>query len=370
MLHHSKTYLEIDLSALVDNYRFLRSKLKPQTKFLAVIKAFAYGHEAIAIAKALEKETVDYFAVAYVREGISLRDAGIITPILVLHPQRDEAEICQKYQLEPNIYSFSLLENYLKTLSTKTSKTCPIHLKFNTGLNRLGFKPSDIGKLAEIIQSNPSVKVQSVFSHLIASEDLSLKAITQKQIVTYFDIVSKLEQALGYSFIKHLTNTSGTLNYPEAHFDMVRSGIGLYGYGNDDQWTKQLKIVGKLYSTITQIHDIDIGQSVGYNQGYIANEFTRSATIPLGHADGIPRSWGKGKGYMTINGKKAKILGNVCMDMTMVDVTNIDCQEGDQVIIFDKQDTVEAIAERTGTISYELLTNISQRVPRHIVLSK
>lgn len=367
MINAPKTYLEINLKSLIHNYRFIHSRLKPDAKFLAVIKAFAYGHDATNIAKALEKESVDYFAVAYVREGISLRQNGITTPILVLHPQMDEAELCETYHLEPNIYSFGLLENYLNNLQSKTTKGFKIHLKFNTGLNRLGFTITDVERLANLVNSHSFIKVQSVFSHLIASEDLTLKDLTQKQIDTYKTIVNQLEQALGYPFIKHLSNTSGALNYPEAHFDMVRSGIGLYGYGNDEQYTKYLEPVGRLYSTITQIHDVQIDDSVGYNQGYMANEFTRSATIPLGHADGIPRSWGKGKGYVTINGKKAEILGNVCMDMTMVNVTDINCQEGDTVIIFDNQSVVEDIAGKVGTISYELLTGISQRVPRVVI---
>ncbi len=370
MSNSFSTYLEVNLKSLEHNYRFMRRQLKSNTKLLAVVKAFAYGHEAVAIAQTLEKEKVDYLAVAYVREGVNLRKAGIKTPILVLHPLRDEAAICKDYQLEPNIYSFGILDNYLKSLTSDHPNTpCPIHLKFNTGLNRLGFKPTDIEPLTDIIKANTSIKVQSVFSHLIASEDLSLKALTRQQIVTYFDIVNKVEKALGYSFIKHLTNTSGTLNYPEAHFDMVRSGIGLYGYGNDDRWTQHLKPVGKLYSTITQIHEVKPGDSVGYNQGYIAEQLTRSATIPLGHADGIPRAWGKGKGYVTINGQQAPVLGNVCMDMIMVDVTHIKCGEGDQVVVFDCQKTVEDIATNVGTITYELLTNISQRVPR-VVISK
>jgi alanine racemase len=366
MPHLHKTYLEIDLGALAHNVNFIRNQMSPDTKVLSVVKAFAYGHDAVVIAKKLESLSIDYFAVAYVREGITLRKAGITKPILVLHPQWDDVQNCVKHNLEPNVYSLRVLQHFLKVFQTLNTLQFPIHLKFNTGLNRLGFKMSDIQDIAKILKHQNHVTVQSVFSHLVASEDMNSKELTLDQIRQYHEIVAKLEVALDHTFIKHLTNTSGTLNYPEAHFDMVRIGIGLYGYGNDSHWTSQLKSVGKLYSTITQIHEVKPGESVGYNQGYIAQKITRSATIPLGHADGIPRSWGKGKGFVMINGKSAPILGNVCMDMIMVDVTDILCNEGDRVVVYDNQETVENIANNVGTISYELITAISQRVHRVI----
>ncbi|MCC7520205.1 MAG: alanine racemase [Flavobacteriaceae bacterium] len=358
------TYLSVNLNALVHNYNFIKSQLQKPTQVLAVIKAFAYGHESVGIAKKLEQEGIAYFAVAYVAEGITLRKAGIKTPILVLHPQIIDVEACLQYQLEPNIYSFKLLEIFQSQLKAKGEKLFKIHLKFNTGLNRLGFKRTDISHLMAQIKQDDTLKIQSVFSHLVASEDHDLRDFTLGQIAQYKDIVTAIQQEISYSFIRHLANTSGTLNYPEAHFDMVRTGIGLYGYGNEDKWTEQLQNVGSLFSVITQIHTIQVGESVGYNRGFVAENKVRTATIPLGHADGIPRTWGKGKGFITINGKKAKLLGNVCMDMIMVDVTDISCEEGDAVQVFDNQKTVEEIAENVGTISYELLTAISQRVPR------
>jgi|JI10StandDraft_1071094.scaffolds.fasta_scaffold25640_7 alanine racemase len=358
------TYLRIDLQALVHNYQFIKSRLSENTNILAVIKAYAYGHEAMGIARKLEKQGVSYFAVAYVQEGMVLRNAGITTPILVLHPQRKDVANCVSYQLEPNIYSFSMLEIFQSELKSLNRENFPIHLKFNTGLNRLGFRFEDVKRLMQEIKRDQTLKIQSVFSHLVASEDHDLRDFTLGQISQYKDIVAALQQEISYPFIRHLANTSGTLNYPEAHFDMVRTGIGLYGYGNEDQWTEQLQNVGSLFSVITQIHTIQAGESVGYNRGFIAENIVRTATIPLGHADGIPRTWGKGKGFITINGQKARLLGNVCMDMIMVDVTDISCEEGDSVCVFDSQKTVEEIAHNVGTISYELLTAISQRVPR------
>lgn len=367
MLEFNDTYLKIDLGALQHNYKFIKSLLKPETKILAVIKAFAYGHEDVAIAKKLENEGVNYFAVAYVKEGIRLRNNGITTPILVLHPQKNDAAACVQYQLEPNIYSFKILEIFHDFLTNRSIEGFQIHLKFNTGLNRLGFKFDDIENLINFIKQNKVLKIQSVFSHLVASEDKGEKAFTLDQIEQYKAITNKIDGLLNYQYIKHLSNTSGALNYPEAHFDMIRTGIGLYGYGNDIEWTNKLKNVGSLYTIITQIHTLQVGESVGYNRGFIAKKQTKTATIPLGHADGLPRTWGNGKGFVGINGKKAPILGNVCMDMSMVDVTHIDCLEGDEVIVFDNQQTLEEIARNVGTISYELLTAISQRVERIII---
>lgn len=367
MKHPYGTYLSIDLDAVVHNYHFIKSLLKPETKILGVIKAYSYGHESVAIAQKLEKEGIFYFAVAFAQEGVTLRNAGIKTPILVLHPQRNDVDVCLQYHLEPNIYSFNLLEIFQKELKEKEAKNFPIHLKFNTGLNRLGFKFQDIPLLMEKIVHQDVVKIQSVLSHLVASEDHDERDFTLGQIKQYQEIITEIQKYISYPFIKHLANTSGTLNYPEAHFDMVRLGIGLYGYGNEDKWTHQLKNVGTLHSVISQIHTIEKGESVGYNRGFVADKTVKTATIPLGHADGIPRTWGKGKAFVSINGKKAPLLGNVCMDMIMVDVTDIDCQEGDEVIVFDSQQTVEEIAENVGTISYELLTAISQRVRRHVV---
>ena len=357
------TYLSIDLDALVFNFNFFKSKLAAKTKFMAVVKAFAYGHDAIAVAQKLEEEGVDYFAIAYINEGISLRKAGIKTPIVLLHPQENDVANCVKHQIEPNIYSFRILEAFSKVIQETNVSNFGIHLKFNTGLNRLGFTIDDIPELIVKLEKN-KYKVVSVFSHLVASEDHKERDFTLGQIDEYRLLTKQLETRLSYTFIKHLTNTSGTLNYPEAHFDMVRIGIGLYGYANELALTRQLKNVASLYSVISQIHKIKKGESVGYNRSYKASKKTISATIPIGHADGIPRTWGNGVGYVSINGIKANVLGNVCMDMIMVDVTDIICSEGDQVVIFDNQANLIALAKQTGTISYEVLTAISQRVAR------
>ncbi|WP_027137998.1 alanine racemase [Gaetbulibacter saemankumensis] len=359
-----ETILEIDLNALKHNYEYLKSQLQNNTKFLAVVKAFAYGSDACEIAKFLESLNVDYFAVAYNNEGVSLRESGIDTPILVLHPQTVNFNSLVENCLEPSIYNHKILDEFIETAESKQLTNYPIHLKFNTGLNRLGFSKTDIDSVVSKIKATKAIKVKSVLSHLGASEDLNEKTFTQNQIKSFEDISTKIIGALGYRPILHLCNTSGILNYPEAHLDMVRSGIGLYGFGNSEKQNKNFKPIASLKTVISQIHTIHKGESVGYNRGYISNSSIKTATLPIGHADGIGRQYGKGKGYVIINNKKAPIVGNVCMDMIMVNITNIDCKEGDEVIIFGPSTTAEQLAETANTISYELITGISQRVKR------
>lgn len=366
MAKATETLLEIDLNALDNNYRYLTSKLKSETKVLAVVKAFAYGSDSVVISKELATLGVDYFAVAYSNEGETLRNAKIETPILVLHPLSGNFEVIVNRCLEPSIYSRKTLEAFIAFAEARKQTNYPIHLKFNTGLNRLGFGENDISFIVEMLSKTNSVKVKSAFSHLAASEDLKLKEFTLGQIEGFRKISEELTAKLGYKPLLHCANTSGIINYPEAHFDMVRTGIGLYGFGNDKEENKHLKPIGTLKTVISQIHEVQKSESVGYNRGFIADKATRSATLPIGHADGIPRSYGKGKGWVTINGKKAHILGNVCMDMIMVDVTNIDCEEGDEAIIFGPSANAEELSAAISSISYELITAVSQRVKRVI----
>lgn len=360
----TETLLEIDLNALDNNYRYLTSKLKTGTKFMAVVKAYAYGSDAVIIAQELVNLGVDYFAVAYPIEGETLRNAAIETPILVLHPLPVNFDTIVNRCLEPSIYSFKILSEFIAYAEKNNQKNYPIHLKFNTGLNRLGFTENDISLIVEKLKTTSCVKVKSAFSHLGASEDLNEKEFTLKQINTFKSISEELISQLGYKPLLHCANTSGIINYPEAHFNMVRSGIGLYGFGNDKEENKNFKPVATLKTVISQIHTVKKGESVGYNRGIIANKTMLSATLPLGHADGIPRSYGKGKGWVIINGKKAPIHGNVCMDMIMVDVTDIVCEEGDEAIVFGATNTAEDLSAAINSISYELLTAISQRVKR------
>ncbi|MCB0460298.1 MAG: alanine racemase [Flavobacteriaceae bacterium] len=359
-----ETVLEIDLNALKHNFEFIKSKLKNNTKILAVVKAYGYGTDAAIIASHLEKLNVDYFAVAYAKEGVDLRNVGVKKPILVLHPQPINFQSIIDNCLEPNIYSKRILEEFIHIAEVNHLKEYPIHIKFNTGLNRLGFKREDIIYILSKLQKTTAVKVTSLFSHLVASEDLNEKDFSLNQINTFKEIALELTKTLNYKPMLHMLNTSGIMNYPEAQFNMVRAGISLYGFANEDALTKQLRNVVSLKSVISQIHHIKKGESVGYNRGFITEKDIVSATIPIGHADGIHRAFGKGKGFVTIKGKKAPILGNVCMDMVMVDITNIECNEGDEVTIFDNQDTVNELASNINSIPYEILTAISQRVKR------
>ncbi len=361
-----ETTLEIDLSALEHNYRYLKYRIEPNTKFLAVVKAFAYGSDMVAIAQKMENLGVDYFAVAYVKEGVSLRKAGIKTPILVLHPQPVNFKELIDHTLEPSLYSPNILKLFLHTAQEQKLKEYPVHIKFNTGLNRLGFWENDVDFIVEQLKGESSLKILSVFSHLAASEDSNESQFSLNQIATFKKISEKLREKLNYTPFRHMLNTSGVLNYPEAQFEMVRSGIGLYGYGNHPDIDAQLKPVATLKTIISQIHKIEPNETVGYNRAFASDGYRTTATLPLGHADGIGRQYGNGKTYLMIHGKKAPIIGNVCMDMIMVDVTDIDCKEGDEVIVFGQNHSAEDFASTANTISYEILTAISPRVKRVI----
>ena len=359
-----ETILEIDLKALKHNYEYIKSKLKTNTKVLAVVKAFAYGSDAEEIALYLQDLDVDYLAVAYINEGVTLRKAGVTKPILVLHPQSVNFKTLIQHCLEPNLYSPKILNEFIAVATEENQTNYPVHIKFNTGLNRLGFWENDVTYIASKLKETQCITVKSVFSHLAASEDLNEKTFTISQIESFKKITDNLIIKLGYKPMLHICNTSGILNYPEAHFDMVRTGIGLYGFGNSKIENEHFKPISTLKTVISQIHKIEKGESVGYNRSYKSDTFTKTATLPIGHADGINRQYGNGKGFVFIHNKKVPIIGNVCMDMIMVDITHIECKEGDEVIVFDPKNTAEHLAERVNTISYELITAISQRIKR------
>ncbi|TYB78669.1 alanine racemase [Bizionia myxarmorum] len=359
-----ETVLEIDLNALKHNFQYLKTQVKPTTKILAVVKAFAYGSDSVEIANFLETLNVDYFAVAYTNEGVALRDAGVKKPILVLHPQSINFKTLIERCLEPSLYSHFVLNKFMEVAEAEKQSNYPVHIKFNTGLNRLGFEPTDVSDVVSTLKKTDSIQAKSLFSHLAASEDFNEKTFTEKQINCFKIIAESFTESIGYKPMLHLCNTSGILNYPEAHFDMVRSGIGLYGFGNSDLEDQHFTPIASLKSIISQIHTIEKGESVGYNRKFIASKQTKTATIPIGHADGIGRQYGNGKGFVTINNQQASIIGNVCMDMIMIDISDIDCQEGDEVIIFGKNPTANDFAHTANSISYEIITAISHRVKR------
>jgi alanine racemase len=369
-----ETVLEINLNAISHNLNFYKSKLAPKTKMMVMVKAFGYGNGGFEIAKLLEHHKVDYLGVAFADEGISLKNAGITVPIMVLNPETTSFSAIIQHQLEPEIYSIKGLKSFLKIAEQKKLQHFPIHIKIDTGMHRLGFEEENLPELIQILKGKNNVQIKSILSHMATSDDLKHDAFSKSQIALFEKLSTQLQTELkinppeptanGAKLIRHILNTSGITNYPEAQYDMVRLGIGLYGISNDAEEQKELEIVGTLKSVISQIRTIEKDESVGYGRRFIATETTKIATIPIGYADGISRAWGQGVGYVLINNTPAKIIGSICMDMLMVNITGIDCKEGNTVIIFGENPTVNFMAKKLNTIPYEILTSISQRVKR------
>ena len=360
------TILEINKGNLRSNICYFKNKLHKETKVLAVVKAFAYGSDAVLVSKTIS-DIVDYFAVAYTKEGLQLVQNKIKNPIVVLHAQVENYPKIIKNNLEPNIYSLKGLQEFIKIAKQKNCINYPIHLKFNTGLNRLGFTIKEIPVILKIIADTKVVKIASVLSHLVASEDVNEKEFTLKQINDFKEIKKRFVTALNYKPIFHILNTSGVVNYVNAQFDMVRIGIGMLGFANDKKITEKLQNVLILKSKISQIHTLQKGQSVGYNRAYFMESNGKIATIPIGHADGISRKLGNKKGFVYVNNKRVPILGNVCMDMIMIDVTNVKCSENDMVYLFKNQQDINNICSVLQTIPYEFFTMLSQRIERVLV---
>ena len=359
-----ETVLEINLNAISHNLNFFKSKLNPDTKLMVMVKAFSYGNGGFEVAKLLSHHKVDYLGVAFADEGISLRLAGIDLPIMVLNPESTSFTAIIQHQLEPEIYSIKGLNAFLKLAEQKKLKNFPIHIKLDTGMHRLGFEEENLSELIAKLKDNKRVVVKSILSHLATSDDMKFIDFTLSQIKLFEKMSSLLMEELQINPIRHLLNTSGISNFQQAQYDMVRLGIGLYGVSNDEEEQKLLENVGTLKSIISQIRTIDAGESVGYGRRFLADKPTKIATIPIGYADGISRHWGNGTGYVVIKNKKAPIVGSICMDMLMVDITDIECKEGAEVIIFGESPSVSYMAKQLDTIPYEIMTSISQRVKR------
>ncbi len=359
-----ETVLEINLNAISHNLNFYKSKLNPETKLMVMVKAFGYGNGGFEIAKLLSHHKVDYLGVAFADEGIALRTAGISLPIMVMNPESTSFSAIIQHQLEPEIYSIKGLTAFLKLAEQKKLKNFPIHIKLDTGMHRLGFEEENVTELISKLKENNTVEVKSILSHLAASDDMKHIDFTLSQIKLFEKLASAISKELNIKPILHTLNTSGISNFPQAQLDMVRLGIGLYGVSNDEDEQKLLENVGTLKSIISQIRTIQAGESVGYSRRFIADKPTKIATIPIGYADGISRHWGNGVGYVLIKNKKAPIVGSICMDMLMVDVSEIDCKEGSEVILFGENLSVSFMANQLTTIPYEIMTSISQRVKR------
>ncbi|QNL49908.1 bifunctional UDP-N-acetylmuramoyl-tripeptide:D-alanyl-D-alanine ligase/alanine racemase [Olivibacter sp. SDN3] len=363
-LQSHETVLEINLNALEHNLNYYKRLLDRNTKLMVMVKAFSYGSGSFEIANLLQFNKVDYLAVAYVDEGITLRNAGINLPIMVMSPEIGSLEQLVTHHLEPEIYSFDELEAYIKQLDILNQKHYPVHIKLDTGMHRLGFEEDDLLRLITLITNTDTIKIKSVFSHLVGSGNSQHDNFTKEQIDKFRLFNSQLLNALGYDFIKHIANTSAISRFPEAQFDMVRLGIGLYGIQTDDGLHQPLQAAAQLKTSITQIKTVKKGDTVSYNRSGKLTRDSKIATVKIGYADGYNRKLGNGIGRMCVNGQTVSTVGDICMDMCMLDVTAVTAHVGDEVIVMGEQITAEELAAKTGTIPYEILTSISQRVKR------
>jgi alanine racemase len=360
-----QTVMEINLSAMVHNLKQYHQQLKPSTKLMAMVKAFSYGSGSSEVARILQFHKVEYLAVAYADEGVELRKAGISLPIMVMNADDATFDTMVNYDLEPEIYSFPIYQSFHHYLGRQGILQYPVHIKFNTGMNRLGFEIADCTDLGNRMVANQTMAVKTVFSHLVASESAEHDGFTKQQVSLFEEACIQMERALGYSFIKHIANSAAIFRKPEYQFDMVRLGIGLYGVDSADGNGLSLQTVATLRSTIAQIRKVKAGDTIGYGRKGQVHRDSLVATVRIGYADGYGRELGNGKGHMFLHEKLAPVIGVVCMDMTMIDVTDIaKAKEGDEVEIFGKNLPVQQVAQWAGTIAYEIMTGISQRVKR------
>jgi Alr-MurF fusion protein len=357
-----ETILEVNLNALVDNLNYFRSKLRPETKMMCMVKAFAYGSGSVEVARTLQHHRCDYLAVAVADEGAELRREGIRIPIVVMNPEKGSFGMIFDNKLEPEIYSFRLLDAFIAAAEKLGVTDYPIHVKIDSGMHRLGFEPQDMEQLLARLKGQTQVKVRSVFSHLSGSDDTKFDAFTKQQMATFTACADQFSTAFSHHIMRHILNSAGIERFPEYQFDMVRLGIGHYGISSLPD--ANMKQVCALKTVILQIKNVKAGETVGYSRKGIVATDKRIAVIPIGYADGFDRKLGNGVGEVLINGQRAKVIGNVCMDLVMIDVTNIEAKEGDQVEIFGDHLTVSEVAGWLKTIPYEVLTSVSRRVKR------
>jgi len=357
-----QTVLEINMNALVHNLNIFRDLLKPETKIMVMVKAFSYGSGDVEIARLLQHQNVDYLAVAVADEGVQLRNAGIILPIIVMNPERDSFQNMINYRLEPNVYDINLLREFTESVEAAGIDKFPIHLKIDTGMNRLGLKTNEeIVESLTFLQQKNSIKVSSVFSHLAGSDEASLDVFSREQFKKFEELFELVQKKLSYPIDRHILNSAGIERFPEKQYEMVRLGIGLYGIS---QTGLPLENIGTLKSTVSQVKTISTIETVGYNRKGKVEKASRIAVVPVGYADGLDRKLGNGRGKAFVNGQKVPIIGNVCMDMLMLDVTGMTVKPGDRIEFFGPHISIRELAEIIGTIPYEILTGISQRVKR------
>lgn len=354
------TVLEINLSAALKNLYAIKNKMPKDIKVMAMVKAFAYGSGSYEIAKLLQNK-VDYLAVAYIEEGISLRQSGINTPIMVMNSDSDAIEQLIEYDLEPVVFSNEFLNQYV---SRNSRSNLRIHIEIDTGMHRLGYLENEIDALIDIISLSKNLKIASIFSHLSGSDEAIFDEFTRFQISTFNKIANKIESAIGYNTIKHISNTAAALRFKQNDLDMVRLGIGLYGIDPSKLFDNLLEPVFTLKTHISQIKSVYANESIGYSRKSISNTDRKIAVLAIGYADGLNRALSNGIGGFYINNQYAPIAGNICMDMCMVDISNIECRSGDEAILFGKDFPIDKVADQLNTIPYEILTSISQRVKR------
>ncbi|HBZ34758.1 MAG TPA: bifunctional UDP-N-acetylmuramoyl-tripeptide:D-alanyl-D-alanine ligase/alanine racemase [Bacteroidales bacterium] len=357
-----ETVLEVNLSALTENLNYFRSKLDKGTKMMCMVKAFAYGSGIVDVSRALQRHHVDYLAVAVADEGALLRREGITLPIVVMNPESNAMNTIIENNLEPNVYNINKLNEVINAVERQGLNHYPIHIKIDSGMHRLGFELQDIDNLCEVLRRQEFVEVKSTFSHLAGADSDKFDEFTREQIGRYEACAEKLQQGLPYHIIKHILNSAGIERFTEKQFDMVRLGIGLYGFSSLPD--VKLKNVCSLKTVILQIKTVRAGESIGYSRNTWLTTDRKIAVIPIGYADGFDRRLGNRAGHVFVNGVKCPVMGNVCMDVAMIDVTDADAHEGDSVEIFGEHQTIEQLAEQLGTITYEILTSVSRRVKR------
>lgn len=355
------TVMEIDLDALACNLNAFRSRLHAQTKIMVMVKAFAYGSGSVEVANLMQYHRADYLGVAYADEGVQLRDSHISTPIMVMNPSEEAFETLLAKNLEPEIYSLKILQQFVGFLD---GRSCKIHVKLDTGMHRLGFEEQDLGELIRILNRNPNLKVATIFSHLAGSDEATLDDFSKEQAERFLTMATTLKNELHIAPLLHLLNSSGILRLPQFQLDMVRLGIGLYGVDPSNQFTGFLKPAATLKTVISQIKKVKVGETIGYGRrGKVEHDMT-IATVAIGYADGYSRAFSQGKGFMMVGNKLAPVVGNVCMDMTMVNITDIKANEGDEVVLFGPGMPLQEVAGWIDTIPYEMLTSTSERVKR------
>ena len=363
ILHQThETILEVNLSALVDNLRYFRSLLPSTTRLTCMVKAFAYGTGSVEVSKALQQShLVDYLAVAVADEGVELRKAGVTLPIIIMDPEVAALDLIIENNLQPNIYSFQVLDDIIHAAEAKGLEALPIHIKIDSGMHRLGFYQEDIPLLIQRLQQQKAVQVASIFSHLAGSDEAQFDTFTHEQAHYFNACANLLQNALNYPIIKHICNTAGIERFPEYHFDMCRLGIGLYGLSFANA---TLRNVCTLKTTILSIKTVPANATIGYGRHTTLSEPRQIAVIPIGYADGFDRRFSNYAGEVLVRGKRCPVVGNVCMDQAMIDVTDTDAQPGDYAIVFGEQLPIQEIANKLNTIPYEVLTSISRRVQR------